>query len=87
MKKLAALCLAVAAVGAGWASASDSAGNLTKVKFVFNFAPGGYDANLIIVDGNPIADIAATERISSVVFKGERIRRAALFTSSQNVTE
>ena len=47
MKKLAALCLAVAAVGAGWASASDSAGNLTKVKFVFNFAPGGYDANLI----------------------------------------
>ena len=50
MKKLVALCLAVAAVGAGLASASDSAGNLTKVKFVFNFAPGGYDANLIAGD-------------------------------------
>ena len=49
MKKLAALCLAVGAmaVGAGWASASDSGQDLTKVKFVFNFAPGGYDANLL----------------------------------------
>src|SRR4051794_7227168 len=49
VKKLAALCLAIGAVavGAAWASASDSAGNLTKVKFVFNFAPGGYDANLV----------------------------------------
>jgi ABC-type nitrate/sulfonate/bicarbonate transport system substrate-binding protein len=48
MKKLAALGLAAAAValGAGLASASTSA-SPTKVKFVFNFAPGGYDANLI----------------------------------------
>jgi ABC-type nitrate/sulfonate/bicarbonate transport system substrate-binding protein len=50
MKKLAALCLAVVAVAAAvagaWSSASSSA-SLTKVKFVFNFAPGGYDANLV----------------------------------------
>jgi hypothetical protein len=32
-----------------------------------------------LVDGNPLQEIAATSRISLVVFKGERIRRAALF--------
>ena len=40
----------------------------------------GMDADLLLVDGNPLQDIAATERISMVVLKGERIRRAALFT-------
>ena len=44
----------------------------------------GHDADLLIVDGNPVVDIAATERISIVVFKGERIRRADLFTEGQN---
>jgi imidazolonepropionase-like amidohydrolase/ABC-type multidrug transport system permease subunit len=39
----------------------------------------GMDADLLLVDGNPIQEIAATERISLVVFKGERIRRAELF--------
>ena len=46
-----------------------------------------HDANLLIVDGNPLTDISATERISLVVFKGERIRRAALFSENQNSTE
>jgi len=44
----------------------------------------GHDANLLIVDGNPLADITTTERISVVVFKGERVRRATLFTEGQN---
>jgi imidazolonepropionase-like amidohydrolase len=39
----------------------------------------GLDADFLLVDGNPLEDIAATERISLVVFKGERLRRAALF--------
>ena len=39
----------------------------------------GNDADLLIVDGNPLEDITATERISSVVFKGERIDRTELF--------
>jgi imidazolonepropionase-like amidohydrolase len=39
----------------------------------------GNDADLLIVDGNPLDDILATERISMVVFKGERIDRAELF--------
>jgi imidazolonepropionase-like amidohydrolase/ABC-type multidrug transport system permease subunit len=40
--------------------------------------PGG-DADLLVVDGNPLDDITATERISLVVFKGERIDRTELF--------
>lgn len=39
----------------------------------------GHDADLLIIDGNPLEDITATERISSVVFKGERIDRSELF--------
>jgi imidazolonepropionase-like amidohydrolase len=39
----------------------------------------GMDADLLLVDGNPLQEIAATERISLVVFKGERIRRSTLF--------
>jgi imidazolonepropionase-like amidohydrolase/ABC-type multidrug transport system permease subunit len=39
----------------------------------------GMDADLLLVDGNPLEDIAATERISLVVLKGERIRRGQLF--------
>ncbi len=41
----------------------------------------GYDATMLLIDGNPLEEIAATERISGggVFFKGERIDRAALF--------
>ena len=39
----------------------------------------GNDADLLLVNGNPLDDISATERISLVVFKGERIKRSALF--------
>ena len=39
----------------------------------------GREANLLLVDGDPLSEIAATERISLVVYKGERIRRGSLF--------
>lgn len=39
----------------------------------------GMDADLLLVDGNPLQDISATERISVVIFKGEKIQRADLF--------
>jgi imidazolonepropionase-like amidohydrolase/ABC-type multidrug transport system permease subunit len=39
----------------------------------------GYDASLLLVDGNPLQDISATERISTVFFKGERVNRPELF--------
>jgi imidazolonepropionase-like amidohydrolase/ABC-type multidrug transport system permease subunit len=47
----------------------------------------GHDADLLVIDGNPLADISTTERISLVVFKGERIRRTALFTEGQTGTQ
>ena len=39
----------------------------------------GYEANLLLVDGNPLQDISATERISAVIFRGERLDRSGLF--------
>jgi imidazolonepropionase-like amidohydrolase/ABC-type multidrug transport system permease subunit len=38
----------------------------------------GYDASLLLVDGNPLQDISATERISMVLLKGERVDRSKL---------
>ncbi|MDX1978691.1 MAG: ABC transporter permease [Bryobacteraceae bacterium] len=39
----------------------------------------GLEASFLVVDGNPLEEIAATERISSVFFRGERVDRASLF--------
>jgi imidazolonepropionase-like amidohydrolase/ABC-type multidrug transport system permease subunit len=39
----------------------------------------GYEASLLLVDGNPLQDISATERISTVFLKGERVDRSSLF--------
>jgi imidazolonepropionase-like amidohydrolase/ABC-type multidrug transport system permease subunit len=39
----------------------------------------GKDATMLVVDGNPLQDVKATEAISFVMFKGERINRAELF--------
>jgi imidazolonepropionase-like amidohydrolase/ABC-type multidrug transport system permease subunit len=39
----------------------------------------GCDADLLLVDGNPLEDIAALERVSAVIFKGEPIDRSRLF--------
>ncbi len=39
----------------------------------------GFDATLLLLDGNPLEQINNSERISAVFLKGERINRAALF--------
>jgi imidazolonepropionase-like amidohydrolase len=39
----------------------------------------GNDADLLLVDGNPLEDITAVERISIVFFKGEQLDRSDLF--------
>jgi len=39
----------------------------------------GRDATLVVLDGDPLQDIANTERISLVMFRGEQIDRSALF--------
>jgi imidazolonepropionase-like amidohydrolase len=39
----------------------------------------GNDADLLLVDGNPLEDITAVERVSIIVFKGEQLDRSDLF--------
>jgi imidazolonepropionase-like amidohydrolase len=39
----------------------------------------GYDATLVLLDGDPLQDISNTERISLVIFRGERVDRSELF--------
>jgi imidazolonepropionase-like amidohydrolase len=39
----------------------------------------GFEANLLLVDGNPLRDISSTERISIVFCRGERVYRTELF--------
>ena len=55
--------------GAGLLRASDRMGLIKK----------GYEANMLLVDGNPLKEISVTERISMVMFKGERVDRSELF--------
>jgi imidazolonepropionase-like amidohydrolase/ABC-type multidrug transport system permease subunit len=52
---------------------------LLRAEKRFGTVRKGLEADLLMVDGNPLEDISATERISMVVFKGERIRRSGLF--------
>ncbi len=60
-------------------AATSNAARLLKAENKIGAILAGNDADLLIVDGNPLEDITATERISMVVFKGERIERSALF--------
>jgi imidazolonepropionase-like amidohydrolase/ABC-type multidrug transport system permease subunit len=39
----------------------------------------GRDATLILLDGDPLQDISNTERLSLVMFRGERVSRSELF--------
>ena len=64
-------------------AATSNAARLLRAQSRIGLVAAGHDADLLVVDGNPLTDIAALERISLVVFKGERIRRAALFSEGQ----
>ena len=57
-------------------------GNAAKLLGVSNrigFVKKGYEATLLLVDGDPTKDISAIERISRVFLKGELIDRSDLF--------
>ncbi|HEX8984691.1 MAG TPA: ABC transporter permease [Bryobacteraceae bacterium] len=60
-------------------AATDHAARLVGASGRIGAVRTGADANLLLVEGNPLEDVAALERISAVIFKGERIDRAALF--------
>jgi imidazolonepropionase-like amidohydrolase/ABC-type multidrug transport system permease subunit len=60
-------------------AATRNAANLLRAGSRFGSIRKGLEANLLLVDGNPLQDISATERISLVVFEGERVRRSEIF--------
>jgi imidazolonepropionase-like amidohydrolase len=60
-------------------AATRNAANLLRAGNRFGTIRKGLEANLLLVDGNPLQDISATERISLVMFEGERLRRSELF--------
>ena len=60
-------------------AATHNAARLLRAERRIGSIQPGNDADLLVVDGNPLEDITATERISLVVFKGERIERNELF--------
>jgi imidazolonepropionase-like amidohydrolase/ABC-type multidrug transport system permease subunit len=70
---------AVALQAATW-----NAAKLLRAQERIGLVTPGHDANLLIVDGDPTRDIGATERISMVVLKGERVRRVDLFDAAKN---
>ncbi|HLK64822.1 MAG TPA: amidohydrolase family protein [Bryobacteraceae bacterium] len=60
-------------------AATGNAAKLLRAEKRYGTIRKGLDADLLLVDGNPLEDISSTERISLVVFKGERVRRSSLF--------
>jgi imidazolonepropionase-like amidohydrolase/ABC-type multidrug transport system permease subunit len=64
------------------------AGTLNAAKLLrrdaeFGSIQAGKDANLLIVNGNPLEDIRATENISNVIFRGEMINRSGLLKQEE----
>lgn len=68
-------------------AATFNAARLLRADERIGLITAGRAANLLVVDGDPTKDITATERISLVVIKGERVRRSDLFDTSKNPLE
>ena len=65
-------------------AATLNAATLLRADSRIGLVQPNHDANLLLVDGDPTRDISATERISMVVLKGERVRRVDLFDAAKN---
>lgn len=60
-------------------AATYNAARLLRIDHRTGLIQKGREANLLLVDGNPLKDIKQTESIQRVIFKGERIDRTDLF--------
>ncbi len=60
-------------------AATSNGAKLLGVANRIGYIKPGYEATLLIVDGNPLEDMSVTERVSLVFFKGERVARGDLF--------
>ena len=59
--------------------ATGNASRLLGVSNRIGFVRKGYEATLVLVDGDPTKDISAIERISRVFLKGEMVDRTNIF--------
>jgi imidazolonepropionase-like amidohydrolase len=59
-------------------AATYNAATLLRAQDQIGVIKKGNDADLLLVDGNPLEDINAIERISGVYFKGEHLDRPSL---------
>ena len=60
-------------------AATLNAARALRAEARFGSIAKGKEATMLVVDGNPLLDIKATEAISFVMLKGERVDRAELF--------
>ncbi|HEY7302592.1 MAG TPA: amidohydrolase family protein [Bryobacteraceae bacterium] len=60
-------------------SATYNAAKVLRADGRMGIIEAGRDANLVLLDGDPVEDISNTEHIYSVMFHGERIDRTELF--------
>lgn len=60
-------------------AATYNAARLLRAQDRIGLIQKGHDADLLLVDGDPLQDIDTTERISLVIYKGERLNRPRLF--------
>jgi len=65
---------------AALAAATSNAARQLNLEESTGLLQQGREATLLLVDGNPAQDIAATERISAIFFRGEHIARSSLFS-------
>ncbi len=64
-------------------AATYNAARLLRIDQRTGLVQKGMEANLLLVDGNPLQNIKQTESIQRVIFKGERIDRPDLFESHE----
>ena len=68
-------------------AATSNAATLLGIANRAGFIKKGYQATMLLVDGNPLEDISSTERVSVVFFKGERIARGDLFDEDEEANK
>lgn len=66
--------------GAALVAATGNAARLLGIAGRTGTIEKGKEATMLVLDANPLEEIAATERISTILFKGERLVRADLLT-------
>jgi imidazolonepropionase-like amidohydrolase len=66
--------------GAALVAATGNAARLLGIGRRTGTIEKGKEATLLVLDANPLEEIAATERISTILLRGERIIRPDLLT-------